>query len=152
VHLSKRGTVFNAVFRDASGQQVWHTTGLRNRQQALRLARAWEKAEKEKGLAQGKSLPRVAIGRASGFSEEEAETIKSLQTSFGERMIWTFTHGDEVGKDEFEEMLKDASSRLHAGSFQFHRLFFALFSTRRTHSTHLVQCLSLLTSEPFIHT
>ncbi|KAK1683305.1 hypothetical protein QYE76_044153 [Lolium multiflorum] len=50
----------------------------------------------------------VVFSAVSRFSEEEAKTIKSLQTSFGERMIWTFTHGDEVGKDEFEEMLKDA--------------------------------------------
>ncbi|KAM0916656.1 hypothetical protein ACQ4PT_010012 [Festuca glaucescens] len=50
----------------------------------------------------------VVFSAVSRFSEEEAETVKSLQTSFGERMIWTFTHGDEVGKDEFEEMLKDA--------------------------------------------
>jgi GTPase Era involved in 16S rRNA processing len=50
----------------------------------------------------------VVFSAASRFSEEDATTIKSLQRSFGERMIWTFTHGDEVGKDEFEEMLKDA--------------------------------------------
>jgi hypothetical protein len=51
----------------------------------------------------------VVFSAASCFSEEDATTIKSLQrSSFGERMIWTFTHGDEVGKDEFEEMLKDA--------------------------------------------
>jgi hypothetical protein len=86
----------------------------------------------------------------SGFSEEEAETIKSLQTSFGERMIWTFTHGDEVGKDEFEEMLKDAPEYMlvRFGSIVSSLLGFP----PGEHTVHLVQSLSLLTSEPFLFT
>uniref|UniRef100_A0ACD5UWP0 Uncharacterized protein n=1 Tax=Avena sativa TaxID=4498 RepID=A0ACD5UWP0_AVESA len=51
----------------------------------------------------------VVFSAVSRFSEEDAATIKSVHTSsLGERMILTFTHGDEVGKDELKDMLKDA--------------------------------------------
>jgi len=58
VHLPARGTVWIATFTGAEpGQQVWRSTGLRDRQKALALARSWESQAREQRRASG-YLPR----------------------------------------------------------------------------------------------
>jgi hypothetical protein len=82
IHLSTRGKTFNASYRDASGRQVWRTTRLRDPEQALKLAQAWEAAEQQKRAAQrhpsGKEKEPASPGRLTsgcGFSEAEVAAI-----------------------------------------------------------------------------
>src|SRR4051794_22883281 len=42
VHLPRRGRVWVASFTGPEGGQIWRTTGMTDRDQALRLARHWE--------------------------------------------------------------------------------------------------------------
>src|SRR5262252_5837438 len=43
VHLPRRGRIWQASFTGPNGGQVWKSTGLINREQALLVARRWEK-------------------------------------------------------------------------------------------------------------
>ena len=81
IHLSTRGKTFIASYRGANGEQIWKTTGLRNREEALKLARAWEEEEKRKRASQG-DLPKKGTiqtkqnrAGALGFSEAEVAAI-----------------------------------------------------------------------------
>jgi hypothetical protein len=100
----------------------------------------WKEIVESMGMVKdGIDAVLVVFSAASRFSEEDAKTIKSLQRSFGERMIWTFTHRDEVGKDEFEEMLKDAPEYMLV-RFTFHGLLLLSISPgEHTVHTH-AQC------------
>jgi len=121
VHLSTRGKTYNAAFRDAMGKPVWKTTGLRDREQALELAQAWERAEKQKRVAGGnlanQKLIGLRLGRAPGFSEEEIAAIlrvsvrtvrEDTKRAFARlrrnpllRQLWREWLGDEV-QEAFE--------------------------------------------------
>jgi len=121
VHLSTRGKTYNAAFRDALGQPRWKSTGLRSREKALRLARAWERAEKRKREAPenlaAKELIGLRSGRAPGFSEEEVAAIlrvsvrtvrEDTKRAFAKlrrnpllRQLWREWLGDEV-QEAFE--------------------------------------------------
>ncbi|KAF7103568.1 hypothetical protein CFC21_104549 [Triticum aestivum] len=50
----------------------------------------------------------VVFSATSRFSEEDATAVESIKRMFGERMVLVFTHGDEVGQNEFKEMMSDA--------------------------------------------
>ena len=41
VHLPKRSRIFQAVFTGPEGGQVWRSTGLTDREQALLVAKKW---------------------------------------------------------------------------------------------------------------
>lgn len=83
VHLPRRGTRWVASFRDATGRQVWRSTGLRDREPALALARQWETAAKRKRSGQGAVPARLTIrvrpGSAGqgpgGLSQKEVAAI-----------------------------------------------------------------------------
>jgi hypothetical protein len=70
VHLPSRGTRWIAAFRDATGRRVWRTTGLRNREPALAVARHWEQEAKRKRVAQGALSPKPTIRVRPGSGEE----------------------------------------------------------------------------------
>ena len=55
VHLPKRSRVFQAVFTGPEGGQVWRSTGLTDRDQALLVAKKWEREARTE---------RAKIGRA----------------------------------------------------------------------------------------
>ena len=61
LHLPRRGTRWVAAFRDANGRQVWRTTGLREREPALVLARRWEAEAKRRRAAQPAAPPKLTI-------------------------------------------------------------------------------------------
>jgi hypothetical protein len=42
VHRPRRGTVWVAAFTGPAGRQMWRTTGLTNRDQALLISKQWE--------------------------------------------------------------------------------------------------------------
>jgi hypothetical protein len=69
VHLPSRGTRWVAAFRDATGRQVWRTTGLRHREPALALGRRWEAEAKRKRAAQGALPPKPTIRVRPGSGE-----------------------------------------------------------------------------------
>ena len=70
VHLPRRGTRWVAAFRDATGRQVWRSTGLRDKKPALALGKEWEQAAKQKRAAQGALPPRFTIRVRPGSGEE----------------------------------------------------------------------------------
>ena len=78
VHLPRRGTRWVAAFRDANGRQVWRTTGLRERQPALVLARRWEAQAKRQRAAQPAAPPKLTIRVRPGstcLSQKEVAAI-----------------------------------------------------------------------------
>src|SRR5260370_26265420 len=62
VHLPRRGRIWVANFTGHEGGQVWRSTDLRDRQQALLLARKWETEARAQRLSLGRS-PRKPILR-----------------------------------------------------------------------------------------
>lgn len=50
----------------------------------------------------------VVFSAMSRFSEEDAAVIDSIRMMFGERIVLVFTHGDDVEKEEFRDMLSAA--------------------------------------------
>jgi hypothetical protein len=78
LHLPRRGTRWVASFRDETGRQVWRTTGLRDREPALALAKEWEADAKRKRAAQGAVPPSLAIRVRPGstaLSQKEVAAI-----------------------------------------------------------------------------
>ena len=83
VHLGTRGKTFTASFRDETGEQVWKSTGMTDRQAALALARKWEADAKRKRATQGDlpKKPTIRVRRGSGesalglFSQAEVAAI-----------------------------------------------------------------------------
>jgi Sigma-70, region 4 len=71
VHLPRRGSRWVASFRDETGRQVWRTTGLRDREPALVLARRWEGEAKGRRAAQGAMPPKPIIRVRPGSGERE---------------------------------------------------------------------------------
>jgi len=70
VHLPKRGRRWIACFTGPDGGQVWRTTGLVDRDQALRLAQLWEQRARSERARLGLSI-RKAVSRV-GSSEPSA--------------------------------------------------------------------------------
>ena len=71
IHRPRRGTRWVAAFRDATGRQIWRSTGLRERESALAVAKEWEADAKRKRAAQGAVPPRLTIRVRSGSPEKE---------------------------------------------------------------------------------
>jgi len=71
VHLPHRSTRWVASFRGETGQQVWRSTGLRERESALALAQRWEFAARKKREAQGAPPRKPSIRVRLGSAEEE---------------------------------------------------------------------------------
>lgn len=69
VHLPSRSTRWVATYRDATGWQVWRSTGLRNRRSALRVAKRWEVDARRQRSARG-GLPRKPTIRVRPGSRE----------------------------------------------------------------------------------
>jgi DNA-binding CsgD family transcriptional regulator len=70
VHLPRRGTRWVAAFRDATGRQVWRSTGLREREPALVLARRWEAGAKRQRAAHPAAPPKLTIRVRPGSAEK----------------------------------------------------------------------------------
>jgi hypothetical protein len=76
VHLPRRGTRWIAAFRDATGRQVWRSTGLRERESALALAKEWEADAKSKRAVRDAVPPRLTVQRGSAcLSQKEVAVI-----------------------------------------------------------------------------
>jgi hypothetical protein len=77
VYLPKRGRVWIAVFTGASGGQIWRTTGLTNRDEALALARKWEAEARAQRAISGK--PSIRAGHfAAGLTQREVGLLLGL--------------------------------------------------------------------------
>ena len=81
VHLPARGTRWVAAFRDETGRQVWKTTGLREREPALALAKKWEADVKRKRAAQGAVPPRLTIRVRPGSAEKELGCLSQREVA-----------------------------------------------------------------------
>jgi hypothetical protein len=78
IHLPHRGTRWVASFRDETGRRVWRTTGMRDREPALALAKEWEADAKRRRAAQGALPPKPTIRLQSGstcLSQKEVAAI-----------------------------------------------------------------------------
>jgi len=81
VHLPRRSSRWVAAFRGENGRQVWRTTGLREREPALVLAKRWEKEARQKRAAQG-ALPRKPTIRVRpGSAEREAGLLTQQEVA-----------------------------------------------------------------------
>jgi hypothetical protein len=81
VHLPRRGSRWVASFRDATGRQVWRTTGLRDREPALVLARRWEVEAKRKRSVQGAVPTRLTIRVRPGSTEKELGCLSQKEVA-----------------------------------------------------------------------
>jgi hypothetical protein len=73
VHRSHRGRIWNATFTGATGQQVWKSTGLTNREGAMLLAQKWAKkarAERERLARNRKPMMRAQLGKPALTQKE----------------------------------------------------------------------------------
>jgi hypothetical protein len=70
VHMPKRGTRWVASYRDATGRQIWRTTGLTDREAATALARRWEQQAKSTCAVQGSPSKKLALRVRPGSSEQ----------------------------------------------------------------------------------
>ena len=61
VHLPKRSRVWQAVFTGPEGGQVWRTTRLTDREQALLVAKKWEREARAERAKLGRCPRRPAI-------------------------------------------------------------------------------------------
>lgn len=86
VHRGTRSRIWNAVFTGAAGGQVWKSTGLTDRDQALLVARKWEaeaRAERAKlGRTARKPILRVRPSepgtRVGGLTQKEVALLLNL--------------------------------------------------------------------------
>jgi hypothetical protein len=82
VHRSAGSLVWQAVFTGAEGGQIWKSTGLINKQQAMLLARKWEAEARAKRELMGRTArkPIVHAGGAGqiGLSQREVALIMKL--------------------------------------------------------------------------
>src|SRR5437899_2867254 len=62
VHRTKRGRVWIATFTGPQGSQIWRSTGLMDRQQAILVARKWEAQARAERFRRGSRI-RKAITR-----------------------------------------------------------------------------------------
>ena len=92
VHLPKHSGIWQAVFTGKNGGQTWRSTGLTNREQALRLARRWEAEAKAQRTKLGRTA-KQAIWRvrrsSSGIGPlTQAQVAARLgMTERGVRMV-----------------------------------------------------------------
>jgi len=87
VHLPPRGTVWIASFTGPTpGERVWRSTGLRNRTQALALARKFEFEARQQRMAFGHRLKKPSVrvrpgrdlGAAGPFTQKEVAQILNM--------------------------------------------------------------------------
>lgn len=72
VHRPKRGRVWVATFAGSDGRQVWRSTGLTNKHQALLVARRWEARARQERMGRPTRKPIVPIGGGGqGLSQRE---------------------------------------------------------------------------------
>lgn len=77
VRLPRRGTRWIAVFTGPEpGQQIWRSTGLTNREQALALAREWETQARRERAARGR-IPHKPTMRVRPSGAEKAVGLLS---------------------------------------------------------------------------
>jgi DNA-binding CsgD family transcriptional regulator len=81
VHLPARGSRWVAAFRDETGRQVWRTTGLRDREPALVLAKRWEGEAKRRQAAQPAVPPRLTIRVRPGSAEKEQGCLSQREVA-----------------------------------------------------------------------
>ena len=81
VHLPRRGTRWVAAFRDETGKQIWRSTGSRDREPALALAKEWEADVKRKRAAQGPVPPRLTIRVRPGSAEKERGCLSQKEVA-----------------------------------------------------------------------
>jgi DNA-binding CsgD family transcriptional regulator len=81
VHLPRRGTRWVAAFRDATGRQVWRTTGLREREPALVLARRWEAGAKRQRAAHPAAPPKLTIRVRPSSAERQQGCLTQAEAA-----------------------------------------------------------------------
>jgi hypothetical protein len=102
VHLPRRGTRWVAAFRDATGRQVWRSTGLREREPALALGKRWEADAKRKRAAQGAVPTRLTIRVRPGSAEKELGCLSQKEVAAILRMSEAAVR--EVERRAFEKL------------------------------------------------
>jgi hypothetical protein len=85
VHRSNRSRIWNAVFTGPTGGQVWKSTGLTDRDQALVVARKWESEAREQRARLGHTVRRPVwrVSRSepdsgTGLTQKEVALLLNL--------------------------------------------------------------------------
>ena len=102
VHLPRRGTRWVAAFRDEKGRQVWRTTGQRDRETALALAKRWEAEAKRKRSVQGSEPNRLTIRVRPSSAEKELGCLSQKEVAAILRMSERAVR--EIERGAFEKL------------------------------------------------
>ena len=102
VHLPRRSSRWVASFRDETGRQVWRTTGLRDREPALVLAKRWEAETKRKRSAQPAAPPKLTIRIRPGSAEKDLGCLSQKEVAAILRMSERAVR--EVERRAFEKL------------------------------------------------
>jgi|SRR5882762_2116653 len=126
VHRPARSEIWQAAFTSASGGQRWKSTGLRDRNRALQLARRWEaeaRAERERlGRVSRKPVLRVrhsGSGMSIGLTQREvAQVLKISERAVREierralRKLLNHPTLRQIWQDYLSGTLEERDSRL----------------------------------------
>lgn len=81
LHLPRRGSRWVASFRDETGRQVWRSTGLRDRERALMLAKEWEAEAKRKRASQTHLRPRLTVRVRPGSAQRQQGCLSQKEVA-----------------------------------------------------------------------
>jgi hypothetical protein len=81
VHLPRRGKVWVATFTGEAGEQVWKSTGQRDRAAALRLAKEWEREARAKRAAAGPPPRKWTVRVRPGSPERQGGLLSQTEVA-----------------------------------------------------------------------
>ena len=141
VHLPRRSRVWQAVFTGPEGGQVWRSTGLTDREQALLVAKKWEReARTERAkLGQPPRKPAMRVRRTSSFTGTEPLTQRevALLLNISERAVKAIERR-AIQKLRNHPLLREVWQQFLSGELDEHQLILAseeveaLFALART--------------------
>ena len=105
VHRPRRSQVWVATFTGPTGGQVWRTTGLTDRQQALLLAKTWEAEARAQRLSLGRS-PRKPTLRVRGHEPGTAWSGPLTQKEVAMLLNMSERGVREIERRAFQKLLK----------------------------------------------
>ena len=147
VHLPKRSRVWQAVFTGPEGGQVWRSTGLTDREQALLVAKQWEweaRAERAK-LGQSPRRPAMRVHRTTPFTGTGPLTQReiALLLNISERAVKAIERR-AIQKLRNHPLLREVWQQFLSGELDEHQLILtpeeieSLFALARTMEEQLL--------------
>ena len=128
VHLPRRSRVWQAVFTGPEGGQVWRSTGLTDREQALLVAKQWEREARAERAKSGQSprRPAMRVRRIAPFTGTGPLTQREVAVllNISERAVKAIERR-AIQKLRQHPVLRDVWQQFLAGDLDEHQLVLA---------------------------